>query len=370
MAGCGGARFSSSTPVFLDGRAQGAAGCAAGVLRLFVGVVGAADQRAALDVLEAHLEAQLLEGGELSWRVVTAHRQVVLRGTEVLPDGQDVHVMLTQVEHGVLDLLLHLAQAHHETALGQPLGVELLGVAQDLERSPVLRLGTDRPVQARHGLDVVVEGVGPGVDDGLYGVPISLEIRREDLDGAAGDLFPDLLDGGGEDRGPAVLQLVTVHARYDGVLEAHLSGSVGDAARFVEVELGGLACEDGAEAAGAGADVAQDHEGRGAVVPALADVRAARLLADGVEVEAAHGLSYIAVALSHGRPGFKPLGPPVQTLLLPEGQILRRRPVRRRGHGTIFPTMTDLESLGTVVQDLQLDLSAGHSSPLLSRLPP
>src|SRR5215212_4927969 len=81
-------------------------------------------------------------------------------------------------------------------------------------------------------------------------------------------------------------------------------------ARFIDVELRRLAGENGAEAAGAGADVAQDHEGRGAVVPALADVRAARLLADGVEVEAAHGLSYIAVALSHGRPGFKPLGPP------------------------------------------------------------
>src|SRR5215217_5011546 len=366
MAGCDGACFSSSTPGLLDGGAQGTA---AGVLRLLVGVVGAADQRAALDVPEAHLEAQLLEGGELFGRVVAAHRQVVLRRTEVLADSQDVHVVSSKVEHGALDLLLHLAQAHHEPALGEPLRVELLGVTQYFERSPVLGLGPDRPVQARHGLDVVVEGVRPGVDDGLYSVPISLEIRRENLDGAAGDLGPDLAYGGGEDRGPAVLQLVAVHARYDGVLEAHLFGGVGHAPRFVEVELRRLAGEDGAEAAGAGADVAQDHEGRGAVVPALADVRAARLLADGVEVEAAHGLSYIAVALSHGRPGFKPLGPPVQTLLLPEGQILRRRPVRRRGHGTIFPTMTDLESLGTVVQDLQLDLSAGHSSSL-TRLPP
>src|SRR5215212_8471124 len=108
MVGCGGACFSSSTPVFLDGRAQGTAGCAARVLRLFVSVVRAADQRAALDVLETHLEAQPLEGGELSWRVVAAHRQVVLRRTQVLADGQDVYVMLSQVEHGALDLLLHL----------------------------------------------------------------------------------------------------------------------------------------------------------------------------------------------------------------------------------------------------------------------
>ena len=35
------------------------------------------------------------------------------------------------------------------------------------------------------------------------------------------------------------------------------------------------------------ADVAEDHEGRGAVVPALADVGAPRFLADGVQAEIA-----------------------------------------------------------------------------------
>src|ERR671917_1928242 len=167
----------------------------------------------------------------------------------------------------------------------------------------------------------MVEGVGPGVDDGLYGVPVSLEIRGEDLDGTSRYLVPDLPDGGGEDRSAPVLQLVAVHARYDGVLEAHLFGGVGDAPRLVEVELSGFAGQNGAEAAGAGADVAQDHEGRRTVVPALTDVRAAGLLADRVQPEAAHGLFYVAVALPHGRPGFQPPGPPVQNLLLPEGQV-------------------------------------------------
>src|ERR671916_100136 len=92
-----GALFSSSTRGLLDGGAQGAACRGARVFGLLVGVVGAADQRAALDVPEAHLEAQLLEGGELSGRVVAAHRKVVLRRPEVLADGQDVHVMLAQV---------------------------------------------------------------------------------------------------------------------------------------------------------------------------------------------------------------------------------------------------------------------------------
>ena len=47
---------------------------------------------------------------------------------------------------------------------------------------------------------------------------------------------------------------------------------------------------DGAVGAVPRADVAEDHEGRGAVLPALADVRAVRFLADRVEVELAHQL--------------------------------------------------------------------------------
>jgi hypothetical protein len=129
----------------------------------------------------------------------------------------------------------------------------------------------------------VVEGVWPRVDDGPYGVPVPFEVRGEHLDGASRHVVPDLAYGSGEDRGTAVPELVAVHARYDGVLEAHLSGGVSDAPRLVEIELGRLAGKDGAETAGAGTDVAKDHEGGGAVVPALADVRAAGLLADGVE---------------------------------------------------------------------------------------
>ena len=45
---------------------------------------------------------------------------------------------------------------------------------------------------------------------------------------------------------------------------------------------------DVAEGAGAGAGVAEDHHRRVLLGPALADIRAGRLLADGGEVEPAH----------------------------------------------------------------------------------
>src|SRR5215212_6513210 len=138
--------FSRVTLWALDARAESAAGGVAGVLSLLVGVVGAADERSALDVLEAHLEAELAERGELLRSVVAAHREVVLRGAQVLADGQDVHVVLPQVEHGALDLLLHLSQPHHEAALDEPTGVELLGVAQDFQRTWVLGLRTNSSI--------------------------------------------------------------------------------------------------------------------------------------------------------------------------------------------------------------------------------
>ena len=66
--------------------------------------------------------------------------------------------------------------------------------------------------------------------------------------------------------------------------------AVGDARRLADVVLGRPAVGDGAVGAVPRADVAEDHEGGGAVLPALADVRAVRLLADRVEVELAHQL--------------------------------------------------------------------------------
>jgi hypothetical protein len=58
---------------------------------------------------------------------------------------------------------------------------------------------------------------------------------------------------------------------------------LGDAARLVEVDRLGAALGHGAESAAARAQVAEHHEGRGFVVPALADVGAVRAFAHGVQ---------------------------------------------------------------------------------------
>ena len=65
----------------------------------------------------------------------------------------------------------------------------------------------------------------------------------------------------------------------DDVGKPELEGRLGDVLRLVRIERAGHAGLDVAERAGAGAGVAHDHEGGVLLVPALADIRAARLLA-------------------------------------------------------------------------------------------
>ena len=69
------------------------------------------------------------------------------------------------------------------------------------------------------------------------------------------------------------------------MIEVHAFGGFGDAVRFVGFEGEGFGGFDGAEAAGAGAAIASDHEGGGALAPAFPAVGALSFLADGVEFE-------------------------------------------------------------------------------------
>src|SRR4029079_9344595 len=90
----------------------------------------------------------------------------------------------------------------------------------------------------------------------------------------------------------------------------HAGDRVGDPAGLFRV--GRTRGEPGlhrAEPARPGAHVSQDHEGGGAAVPAVADVRAVGLLADGVEVQTPHEIPQPLVALAHRGARLDPLGP-------------------------------------------------------------
>ena len=145
--------------------------------------------------------------------------------------------------------------------------------------------------QATHGLDVLREDVESAVDDRLDVGHHALEIGRQRLDRGCGIEALDLAHARREVRGAAVGQVVAIHRRQHDVLELHQLHGARGIGRFVGIEPATrVAGIDGAEAAGARADLAHQHDRGGAGIPALADVRALRFLADRGEAVFAHGL--------------------------------------------------------------------------------
>jgi len=101
-------------------------------------------------------------------------------------------------------------------------------------------------------------------------------------------------------------RIVAVHRGDDDVFEVEVTYRAGEAHRLLAVLPDGLAVRDGTVAAVAGADVAEDHEGRGGLFPALADVRAMRFLAHAVEIPLPHERSEPHVIPTTGRAHLEP----------------------------------------------------------------
>ncbi len=229
-------------------------------------------------------------------------------GAQVLADGEDVGAGGPDRAHRLLDLRPLLAQADHDAALGEQ--ARALRAPEQLQRAAEAGAGAHLAVQARHRLRVVVQDVGPGGDHGLEGGPVPLEVRDQDLHRAAGHTGADLTDAGGEDARSPVTLIVTVDGGDHRMAQAHARHRVGHAAGLLGVgRTRGQPGLDRAEPAGAGAYVTQDHEGRGAAVPAVADIGTAGLLAYGVEVQSPHQIAQPFVALADRRARLDPLRP-------------------------------------------------------------
>src|SRR5699024_10775697 len=104
------------------------------------------------------------------------------------------------------------------------------------------------------------------------------------------------------------VQVVAGHAGDGGVLKTHLADGLRHAARLVAVQGSGLTGLNLAEVATAGAGIAADEEGGLAVLPALVDIRAASLLAHGVQAHARHTVFLIPILGAHLRGGADPAG--------------------------------------------------------------
>ncbi len=134
----------------------------------------------------------------------------------------------------------------------------------------------------------------------------ALEIRDEHFDAAIGNQLADLANGFGKDFCAAHVVIVAIHAGHDGMFQAQSGHRFSYAARFVPINRLRTAFGDSAEPAAAGADIAQQHERRGLVIPALADVGTLRRFANRVQPQPARQLFEFVKIVANGRFGPQP----------------------------------------------------------------
>ena len=245
-------------------------------------MVGGADEGTGFDDLESCSQPKDFPLREFFRGDPTVDRQVLGGRLQVLADGQDGHSVVDEVLHGPGDLVLRLADPEHDAGLGRESAGG--GMAEDESGAIIAGLDADGLLQPFHCLDVVIEDVRLRVENGIQVGRPALQVGNEDLNAAMGTAVADRADGLRPDGGASVPELVAGDRGDHAVAEIHPGNRFGHPGGFSEINFAGPACLDRAEAAGTGADIAEDHDGGGAARPAFPHVRALGALTDRVQV--------------------------------------------------------------------------------------
>jgi len=223
-----------------------------------------------------------------------------------LSEGEDRHAGGQQVIHAREELGFGLAKAQHDAGFGNDAGVS--NVFQYLETSVITGLWADLFGQTADGLQVMRDDVWFDFDYAVDVLFHPFEVGNEDFDGGGGIEFADFPDGLGPDCGAAIGQVVAVNGGDDAVFELHGQDGFGHALRFFAVNRQGDTGVGVAETAGAGTDLAQDHEGGSAGSPAFREVWTFAAFADGIEFLPVENLFHFQVAFAFGEFYFEPVG--------------------------------------------------------------
>jgi hypothetical protein len=183
-------------------------------------------------------------------------------------------------------------------------------MGQHVQGLAIAGAGVAHPAgQALHGLNVLGEHLEAGVDHLLDGRRLAVEVRGQRLHHHLGGVGLDGADTGRVVGGAAVVQVIAVHRGKHHVAQAHQLHGPGGVGRFLDVQPAArVAGVHGAEAAGAGAHRAHQHDGGGAVAPALAHVGAVGFGAHGAQAVLADVALNGLEALAAGNLGAQPLG--------------------------------------------------------------
>ena len=209
------------------------------------------------------------------------------RRPQVLADSHDLTSGLPQLLQQAPQLPIGLPDADHESGFDHCAPSVPCSVGQHLQRPLVVRLWPQHRRHLADRLDIVVEDRGPCRKHCIQRLRIALEVRRKHFDAGRRQTLLDGADGASEVRGSAVRKIIARDRCDDYEFQPQVRGGFGYATGLIGVEgpklvtrLSVLHC---AEAAVARAGLSHQHE-RGRVIgEALADIRTARILADGIQ---------------------------------------------------------------------------------------
>ncbi len=130
----------------------------------------------------------------------------------------------------------------------------------------------------------MVEHVRSGGDHGFERAVLAQEVRSQNFDRGLGRHRTDCGDRLGEMLGAAVVKIVAIDGCHDDVLEFEVRNGFCNSSRRRLHPTSKAGRRDIAERAGTCANAAHDHHGRMPLLPAVADVRAGGLFADGMKL--------------------------------------------------------------------------------------
>ena len=155
---------------------------------IFRRAVGAADERSGDDGSESPEKRFPPESFEFFRRVEFIDGPVSGRGLQVLADGEARAGSSGKVVEERKDLVPVFPEADHEPGLRDrpaPRG----GPAEKLQRKGVAALGPQIGKEPGDHLDVVIQNPGTRLEDPVQGLPVSSQIRDQDLHPAIRDLL-------------------------------------------------------------------------------------------------------------------------------------------------------------------------------------
>jgi len=258
---------------------------------------------------EAHLAGDLPVAFECFGLDELFNREMAQGGLQVLTQREQITICFAEICESLQQLLCCFAQTEHDSGLGVN-GISAFGFdfRQDAQRSIVSSAGTNLGRQSPNGLEVMIENLRLGSEDGIERSIAVEKIRNKHFDNNAGIRNSNGVYSAAEVCGATILQVVPSDSGNDHVRQGHAPSGFRDALRFVRFQSVRFGGRNGTEAASASAAVPGDHESCSAFAPAFPMVGAFGALANGVQLEVVEQMARLSERGAGRKTQSKPLG--------------------------------------------------------------